>query len=112
MVNGLLYKYIFIAVFVIIRAVLLCLAVKYYNESRGVKEKKSLYDFIFFFGLIAVIIYLIKSKNKSNNCEVNNSSSKNRNKFIFLIVLYIIFFIVYEIVLANFDKILSLLNII
>lgn len=110
--NEILYKYIFAAVFIVIRAFLLSIAVRNYNESRGVKEKNSLFGFIFVFGLIAVIIYLIKSKKDSNNCEVDNNSSGNKIKFIFIIVFYIILFIAYEIILANFDQILSILNII
>lgn len=61
-INSILYRYIFATVFTIIRALLLSVAVRYYNEYRGIKEKNSLYAFLFLFGLVAVIVYLLKSK--------------------------------------------------
>lgn len=109
--NTIMYRYIFAAVFTIIRAFLLSIAVRYYNKYRGIKEKNSLYAFIFLFGLVAVIIYLIKSKNDMQNIENTYNSAKGKTIFIMLIIVYIALFVVYEIALYNFNDILTFLNI-
>lgn len=110
-INSILYRYIFAAVFAIIRALLLSVAVKYYNEYRGIKEKNSLYAFIFLFGLVAVIVYLIKSKNDVQNMDNTYNSAKDKTMFIILLIVYIALFVVYEIVLHNFNEILTFFNI-
>lgn len=111
LINSIMYKYIFAAVFAIIRAFLLSIAVKYYNEYRGVKEKNSLYAFIFLFGLVAVIVYLIKTKNDVRRVENTYNSSKGKTMFIILLIIYIALLVVYEIALQNFNEILNFLNI-
>lgn len=110
-INSILYRYIFAAVFTIIRALLLSVAVRYYNEYRGIKEKNSLYAFIFLFGLVAVIVYLLKSKNDAQNMDNTYNSAKGKTMFIILLIVYIALFVAYEIVLHNFNEILTFLNI-
>lgn len=111
LLNTIMYKYIFAAVFAIARALLLSIAVRYYNEYRGIKEKNSLYAFIFLFGLVAVIIYLIKSKNDMQNMENTCNSAKGKTMFIILIIVYIALLVVYEIALYNFNDILTFFNV-
>lgn len=111
LLNTIMYKYIFAAVFAIARALLLSIAVRYYNEYRGIKEKNSLYAFIFLFGLVAVIIYLIKSKNDMQNMENTYNSAKGKTMFIILIIVYIALLVVYEIALYNFNDILTFFNV-
>ncbi|MCD7871796.1 MAG: hypothetical protein LUG21_00465 [Clostridiales bacterium] len=108
---NLLYRYIFVAVFVIVRAIILSIAVRHYNESIARKEKKSLYGFIFVFGLIAVIIYLIKSNKQAQSTDSPKNFKKNKTIFWVLIVVYVILFVIYEVVLMHFSQIISYLNI-
>ena len=110
-INLLLYRYIFVAAFVIVRAIILSIAVRYYNESRAMKEKNSLFGFIFVFGLIAVIIYLIKSNRQTQSTDIPKDSKKNKTIFWILMAVYIILFVIYEVVLMHFSEIIAYLNI-
>lgn len=110
-INLLLYRYIFVTAFVIVRAIILSIAVCHYNESRAMKEKNSLFGFIFVFGLIAVIIYLIKSNKQAPSTDIPKDFKKNKTIFWVLMVVYVILFVIYEVALMHFSQIISYLNI-
>lgn len=92
-----LIKYIVMVVFIIIEEGLLVLGIYYFNKYKGIKEKNSFYQSIFFFGIFAILANYKKFK---KNSKYKNPAPEKKYKIIFIIIfiLYVSLLIVYQIV--------------
>lgn len=93
-----LIKYIVLVAFILIKEGLLVSGVYYYNKCCGVKEKRSFYEWIFFFGIFAIIFNHKKFKENSRYFGKANNAKKYKTLLILIIVLYIALFIAYQII--------------
>lgn len=51
-------------------------AVYFYNKSRNVKEKSSVYFLIFLFGIIGAVVYFLSTRKKAENIEYTGDKKK------------------------------------
>ena len=91
-------RYIIFAVYIIIEEILLTLGVYFYNKSRGVKEKTSFYEFVFFLGIIAIAAYIVKQKKSAASLKMVTDAKKYKAILILIAVAYIAVFIVFKII--------------
>lgn len=93
---------IIVSVVIFVLSILLALAVKYYNKSRGVRENGFIYFLIFLFGPLGALIYYLVNKNKAENIDFCENTDRNKYKIISVIlaVVYAVGFVA-NIVVVN-----------
>ena len=93
-----LIRYIIWAVFLIASELILVGIMYSHNKIKGIKVKKSFYDYVFFFGIITIIISIKKLNKSADPSAVPQNVKKYKIRLIFLIILYIALFIAEQII--------------
>lgn len=91
-------RYIIWAVFLIASELILVGIMYCYNKIKGIKVKNSFYDYVFFFGIIAIIVNIGKLNKSADPMAVEPNTNKYKIRLIFLIILYILLFISEQII--------------
>lgn len=93
-----LIRYIVLAILLIASELILVGIMYCHNKIKGITVKKSFYDYVFFFGLITIILSIKNLNKRADPAAVEPNANKYKIRLIFLIILYILLFISEQII--------------